>query len=145
MPMNRSILAAAAAILFCGCSTYREVPRAELSASSSLEKVRVATLDGFEYRFDRISVVPDTLIGFYEVTEERVGKKGEFYYEDVPRRHAIPLSRVARVELARKDPVRTAMYGASLAAAGYFLATLVDENPHKASNRGGGGKDPIKP
>lgn len=145
MDMKRPILLAAAALLLSGCSTYREVPRADLVPDADLQKVRVATLDGFEYRFDRAQVVADTLFGFYQVTEERVGPGKAVWFEDAPRRQGIPLARVARVELVRKDPVRTALYGASLGAAGYFLVTLVDESARKPSNGGNGGKPPIKP
>jgi len=129
--------------LFCGCSTYKEIPRAELVADASLGKVRVATIDGFEYRFAKAEVYPDTLVGFYEVTEERTGSGGEVWFEDVLRRQEIPLPRVARVELVNKDPVRTALYGATIAAAGYFLVTLVDENRAKGGSVPGGGKGGI--
>lgn len=143
--MKRAILLAAAVLFTSGCSSYREVPRAELLPDTSLPKVRVATLDGFEYRFVKSEVVADTLFGYYEVTEERSSANGDVWFEDALRRHAIPLSRVARVELIRKDPVRTALYGASIGAAGYFLVTLVEETTKEPSRGGGGGKPPIKP
>jgi hypothetical protein len=143
--MKRAIVLAAAAFVLGGCSSYREVPRADLVPDRSFEKSRVATIDGFEYRFVRAEVVADTLFGFYQVTEERSGPKGEVWFEDALRRHAIPLSSVARVDLVRKDPMRTALWGASIAAAGYFLVTLVDETTGEPSDGGGGGKPPIKP
>jgi hypothetical protein len=131
------------ALAVLGCSSFRDVPRSELSTDSSFGKTRVATVDGFEYRFVRTEVVPDTLVGYYTVTVERSNQKGEYWYEDVLRRHRIPLNRVARVELVRKDPLKTAFYGAGMAAAGFFLVTLVEEKRGEASKGSGGGKGSI--
>ncbi|MDM7916268.1 MAG: hypothetical protein ACE15D_15910 [Candidatus Eisenbacteria bacterium] len=141
-------LAIAAAALLAGCSSYQGVPRSEILPDRSYQNVRVATLDGFEYRFERAEVLPDTLVGFYKVTVERSEpSKEEVWYEDVFRQQKIALARVARLELVRKDPVKTALYGASLAAAGFVLATLVDEASPGSSSGGssGGGKPPITP
>ena len=143
--MRRLTVLLAAILLAGGCSTYREVPRSTLTPDLALGTVRVATLDGYEYKFLRAQVVPDTLFGFYEVTEERVGPKKEVWYEEALRRQGIPLSGVARVELIRKDPVRTVLYGASIGAAGYFLVNLVDESARKPKRPGGSGKPPIEP
>jgi hypothetical protein len=138
--MNRQILLAAALVISSGCSTYREIPRSDLAPDASLDDIRVATLEGFEYRFDRAEVAADTLFGFYQVTVERVGPGRQVWYEDVLRRQGIPLAQVARVELVRKDPVRTAIWGASIGAAGYFLVNLVDESSRKSTLPGSGGK-----
>ena len=48
-------------------------------------------------------------------------------------------------EEVRKDPLKTAFYGAGMAAAGFVLVTLVDETRGDASPGSGGGKDPIPP
>lgn len=131
-------------LLLAGCSTIRDVPREALVPEASFAKTRVATIDGFEYRFARTEIVPDTLIGYYEVTVERSNEKGEYWYEDVLRMHRIPLVRVARVETVEKDPLKTAFYGAGMAAAGFVLVTLVEENRGDSSDgSGGGGKDEI--
>lgn len=122
-----------------GCSTFRPVPRSELQADSSLERVRVATFDGYEYRFDRVEIAADTLNGYFRITVERASGP-EVWYEDETRVHRIPTAQVARVELVRKDPVKTAFYGASLAAAGYLLFTLVEESSPEPRITGGGGK-----
>jgi hypothetical protein len=142
MKMNRPILFAAALVLLGGCSSYREIPRGDLVPESSFTKIRVATLDGFEYRFDRGSIAADTLIGFYRVTEERRGPGKQVWFEDALRQQGIPLARVARVELIRKDPVRSVFWGASIGAAGFFLVNLVDESSHKSTRPGSGGKPP---
>lgn len=143
--MNRFLLVSAPCLLVLGCSSYQEVPRSELERQSSYEQVRVATVDGFEYRFHRAVVIPDTLVGFYKVTEERVGPKEIIYYEDVERRYGISLARVARLTLVRKDPVRTVVYGGVIAAAGYFLVNFVDERSRGSSGHTGGGKGGINP
>lgn len=143
--MNTRALGLILLVALAGCSSYRTIPRAELAVARSYEKVRVATLDGFEYRFDRAAIQADTLVGFYSITEERSNAKSEIWYEDVLRRHSIPLARVASVELVRKDPVKTVFYGASLAAAGYLLGTLVDERRGEPTSGGGGGKGTIRP
>ncbi len=126
-------------IAFAGCTSLRQVPRSELKADSTLEKVRVATFDGYEYRFDRVEVDADTLNGYFTVTVER-SQGPEVWYEDEARVHRIPTAQVARIELVRKDPVKTAFYGASLAAAGYLLFTLVEEPSPEPRISGGGGK-----
>lgn len=138
--MNRAILLAAALAISSGCSTYREIPRSDLSSGTSHEDVRVATLEGFEYRFDRAEVAADTLFGFYPVTVEHVGPGKQVWYEDALRRQGIPLGQVARVELVRRDPLRTAIWGASIGAAGYFLVNLVDESSRESTLPGSGGK-----
>jgi len=135
-------IAAAAAALLTGCSSYQLIPRSELKADAKYDGVRVATFDGFEYNFKRIAVRPDTLDGYYTQTEEKTAGKDEVWYEDVVHVHRIPLARVARVELVRKDPVKTAFYGASLAAAGYFLANVVNDNGSRTSRIGGDASKP---
>jgi hypothetical protein len=136
------VVIAASAVLLAGCSSYRLIPRSDLHPDSKYSGVRVATFEGFEYNFSRIAVRPDTLDGFYMETEEKTGGKDEVWYEDVEHVHRIPLSRVARVEIVRRDPVKTAFYGASVAAAGYFLANLVNNTSSKPRSSGG---DIIKP
>lgn len=126
--------------LAAGCSSYRAVPRAELRQASEFKDVRVATIDGFEYRFARAAIEGDTLAGFYPVTVERSNAKNEVWYEDVMRRHPISLDRVQRVELVRRDPLKTAFYGTSVAAAGFFLGTMVDNRTHSSKSTGSGGK-----
>lgn len=140
--MNRSSLLAAAVIVLSGCSSYREVPRGDLVSGSSQENVRVATVEGFEYKFERVEVAADTLFGFYPVTVERVGPGKQIWYEDSLRRQAIALAQVARIDLVRRDPLKTAIWGASIGAAGYFLVNLVDESSRKSSLPGSGGKPP---
>jgi hypothetical protein len=136
-------LFAVSALLLAGCSSYRLIPRSELRPDAKFDGVRVATFDGFEYGFDKIAIRPDTLDGYYKETEEKTGGKDEVWYEDVVRVHRIPLARVARVELVRKDPVKTTFYGVSVAAAGYFLANVVNDNGTKTHRIGGnGGKPP---
>ena len=140
--MKPFVLLTAALFLAAGCSSYRTVPRDELRADPELKDVRVATIDGFEYRFSRATVSADTLEGFYPVTVERSNAKNEVWYEDVLRRHPIPLDRVLRVDLVRRDPVKTAFYGATVAAAGFFLVTLVDEPDNSSGSKGPIIKDP---
>ena len=134
--MKPFVLLTAALFLAAGCSSYRTVPRDELRADPELKDVRVATIDGFEYRFSRATVSADTLEGFYPVTVERSNAKNEVWYEDVMRRHPIPLDRVQRVDLVRKDPVKTAFYGTTVAAAGFFLVTMVDDANSSSGHSG---------
>ncbi len=134
--MKPLIPMAALLLLAAGCSSFQAVPRSALTVDSEYKNVRVATIDGFEYRFTRIAVRPDTLEGFYPVTVERSNEKNEFWYEDVLRRHPIALDRVQRVDLVRRDPVKTAFYGGTVAAAGFFLVTMVD-NPNSSAKHSG--------
>jgi hypothetical protein len=130
-------------ILLAGCSSIRDVPRSEIQTDSTFDNVRVATLDGFEYRFVRADVLPDTLVGYYSVTLERTNERKEIWFEDVLRRHKIPLNRVAKIELVRKDPVKTAFYGMSMLAAGYVLVTFVEGEAGDPGSSGPGGKGGI--
>jgi hypothetical protein len=141
--MKPVVLFVSLLILLAGCSSIQDIPRSEIEANSTLENLRVATVDGFEYRFVRADVVPDTLIGFYSVTVERSNERNEIWFEDVLRRHRIPLNRVAKVELVRKDPVKTAFYGMSMLAAGYVLVTFVEEEAGEPGSSGPGGKGGI--
>lgn len=138
----RLFIAAASAVLLTGCSSYKLIPRSDLRPDAKYDGVRVATFDGFEYKFNRIAVRPDTLDGYYVETEEKTGGKDEVWYEDVVRLHQIPLVRVARVELVRKDPVKTVLYGASMAAAGFFLANVVNDNGARSGSSGGDASKP---
>jgi hypothetical protein len=139
MKVAITIAPVALAVLFVGCSTYRVIPRSDLRPDSQYGAVRVATFDGFEYRFKSIAVRPDTLDGFYTETVERTGGKNDVWYEDAVRVQKIPLVRVARVELMKKDPMKTAFYGASLAAGAYFLASVASDNGPKTRRIGGNG------
>ena len=121
-------------ILLAGCSSIRDVPRSEIKTGTTFENVRAATVDGFEYRFVRADVLPDTLVGFYSVTLERSNERNEIWFEDVLRRHKIPL------KLVRNDPVKTAFYGMSMLAAGYVLVTFVEEEAGDPGSSGSGGK-----
>jgi hypothetical protein len=134
--MKPPVLLAILLLLAAGCSSFRAIPRSDLKSDAEFQNVRVATIDGFEYRFARVAVRADTLEGFYPVTVERSNEKNEFWYEDVLRRHPISLDRVQRVELVRRDPVKTAFYGTTVAAAGFFLVTMVD-NPNSSTKRSG--------
>ena len=138
--MRSAFLLALVCISLVGCSSIREVPRSDLTTDARLENVRVATLDGLEYRFVRVEVVPDTLVGFYGATLERSNERNEIWFEDVLRRHKIPMNRVAKIEVVHKDPLKTAFYGASLLAAGYVLVTFVEEERGEAGSGGTGGK-----
>lgn len=143
--MKRFVSIIAALLLLAGCSSVHDVPRGNLQPDAAFDQTRVATIDGFEYDFVRTEIVPDTLVGYYAVTVEQSNEKGEVWYEDLLRIHRIPLDRVARVEEVRKDPLKTAFYGAGMAAAGFVLVTLVDETRGDASTGPGDGKPPIPP
>lgn len=135
------VLAAALA----GCSSYRDVPRSEWSPTARYDDVRLATIDGFEYHFDSVVAGADSLVGYYKVSQER-SSEGSVWYEDVDRRYPIPRNRVVRLELVRKDPVKTTFYGAGFAAAGYLLVSFVEEKVVNPSSGGsGGGKGTGKP
>jgi hypothetical protein len=139
--MNTRLIFASILLLAAGCSSFKAVPRGDLRDQSEFKDVRVATVDGFEYRFTRAAVAADTLEGFYPITVERTNAKREVWYEDVMRRHPIPLDRVQRVDLVRKDPVKTIFYGTTVAAAGFFLATMVDNGNSSSQHSGSVIKD----
>jgi len=63
-PLGR-IAAAALMLAATGCTTLREIPRADYAAKPERRDVRVHTKDGLVYEFDLAHVRNDSLIGYH--------------------------------------------------------------------------------
>jgi hypothetical protein len=128
-------------LLLAGCSRQVLVSPKEIHPGASFRNARVTTLDGYVYDFDRVEFQGDSLIGYRKVTEERI-EEGYVAYVEVPRRTAIPLGLVDRVERERRDLGAALLYGAGMAAVGIIFADIAtpDEPKRESPPRG---KPPI--
>lgn len=139
-PRGALVLGALAASAILGCTTMHSVPREEMVEGKSYARSLVYLDDGARYEFQRVSFLPDTLVGEYTVTVEHEGEQpGIVTYEDEERVFRLPLTRVDSVTVVRRDPVKSAFYGAGIAAVGYMIYELIDsDNLNESSNDGTG-------
>lgn len=136
-----SVWPLALALVFSGCSRSVVLPRESLEAGNQFEDVAVVTEDGFEYRFDRVLVLPDSVRGEYHQEVQRHSASQGTYYEDVVRAQAVPLGRVSSVSVKKSDPSKTFFVGAGAAAVVMLFKTLFDSS----LDTGGGGSSRTKP
>ena len=128
MPSTRSLRLAAAALWAgtSGCTTLREIPRAEYAAREERRHVAVDTGEGLHYEFDYARFESDTLVGY-----RRRETKGAFEeYERLP----IALESVTRLSARRVDWYRTGLIGGGALAAVIGVAL---------ARRGGSGTGPV--
>lgn len=104
------LVAALLAFTF-GCSSVRTVPIERVSAQGQGD-TRVVMRDGYDYRFERVSVRGDSLYGSYQVTEEREGLEGEVIFEDVTRQTILPVGGIERLEVKHWDISKNLLLGA---------------------------------
>ena len=137
MMMRRGPLAAMglAWLLGSGCTTLREIPRADYTAQPERRHVRLWTDEGLVYEFDYVRVSGDTIVGYRQRDVE--GSIDEFATLSVP------LHEVARLSARKVDWSRTGLIGVGLVAA-VVTAGLSSGSGESSSGGGGGGKgDPI--
>jgi hypothetical protein len=124
-----------------GCTSVRQLPVDALPPEGS-GKARVVLRDGYDgYVFERVLVRGDSVIGVYQVVEERITPGGEIAFVDVDQQTVLRREAVAHVELRRLDWSKTFLVGAGGILAGFFLATLVD--PGEADEESGGKINPL--
>lgn len=106
-----------------GCSTMRELPRAEYATRPERKGVVVDTREGLHYRFDYAHFGPDTLIGHRLRDTEGAFEE----YHTV----AIPLEAVERLSVRRTNWLRTGLIGGGViaAAATAVVAGRPDKSP----------------
>ncbi len=110
-----------------GCTTLREVPRAEYAAREERKDVVVDTRDGQHHTFDYARFASDTLTGY-----RRRDTGGAFEEFDTL---AIPLESVAKLSARRLDWYRTGLVG----GAGLGAVILAALARHGASGTSNGG------
>ena len=132
-----------AALLFLasGCSRSVVLPRESLEPGERYENVSVRTEDGFEYRFDRAVILPDSVRGEYQQEVQRHSASQGTYYEDVVRAQAVPLGRVSSVSVKKSDPSKTFFAGVGAAAVVMLFKTLFESDLESS----GGGSSKTKP
>ncbi len=103
------LVATAAWIVASGCTTLREIPRAEYAAREERRHVAVDTGEGLHYEFDYARFGSDTLVGY-----RRRDTEGAFEeYDSLP----IALETVTRLSARGVDWYRTGLIGGGALAA----------------------------
>ena len=113
-----------------GCTTLREIPRAEYSQLPERKGVRVETREGLVYDFDYVTVGVDSLTGF----RHRSDVEGPV---DQTVSFQIALDEIQVLTARRLDWYRTGLVGGGLLA-GVLVAGLAGTNG-KGSDSGGSG------
>lgn len=132
MKVDRRLAWAALTAYVCagGCTTMREVPRAELAAKPERKGVRVMTRDSLFYDFDYARFDADSLTGY----RDRNDLEGVVTETAV---HRVALDDVQRLTARRIDWYRTGLvYGGGLVAitaAALTLTVLKKSDPPPAS------------
>ena len=117
-----------------GCTTLREIPRADYPRVPERQGVRVETRDGLVYDFDYASFSPDSLTGF----RRRSDLEGP---ADQIVSFRLALEDVEHITTRRLDWYRTGLVGGSVLA-GVLVAGLgaaAAKPPEQGGNTGGGG------
>jgi len=130
-----------AALGLAGCSRSVVLPRESLEPGKRYDNARVITEDGFEYRFDRVLVLPDSVRGEYQQEVQRQSASQGVYYEDVVRAQAVPMTRVSSLSVKQSDPSRTFFAGVGAAAVVMLFKSLFESD----LQTGGGGSSRTKP
>lgn len=136
VPSKRLALLAAGFGALAGCSTTTTFPRADLQAGTEVEGGRVATVDGLEYPFEHVSVEADSVIGTYTVLSERVTPGESVYFEEIRKRHALPLDRVESISASHRDPTKTLLVASGVAAFGFLMHDVTSTD--LPTRKGGG-------
>ncbi len=134
MKVDRSLAWAVLLAYVCagGCTTLREVPRAELAAKPERKGVRVMTRDSLFYDFDYARFDADSLTGY----RDRNDLEGVVTETAV---HRVALDDVQRLTARRIDWYRTGLvYGGGLVAVTAAALTLTVLKKSDPAPAGGG-------
>lgn len=118
-----------------GCTSLREIPRADYTRVPDRRDVRVVTRDGLEYEFDFAHLAGDSLIGYRSRDTE-----GRFEEFGVLR---LPLEEVTRLSARQFDWLHTALIGSALVLGGVTAGFAVKGRDKSGNTESGGGKDPV--
>jgi len=136
----RSLSGLLGCVLLSSCSSQTLLPREELRPGASFASSEVRT-DFGDYRFDRVKVAPDSLIGEYSIEVQRQSSEYGVYYEDVVRTRAISLDDVVSVSTKKRDAEKTIFVGAGTVAVTMLLRGVFDSEVLST----GGGSSRTKP
>jgi hypothetical protein len=121
------------------CSKQVTLLESDLNPGQSYDGVEIATRSG-AYRFDRVLVTPDSLVGEYYAEVQRQSAREGVYYEDVLRRRAVDRESVVSLSTKKQDAERTLFFGVGVVAAGLLLSDVFDQS----LGIGGGGGAAVK-
>ena len=122
----------AAAVTGSGCSSSRVIRRDDLCSGDVFARSVVFLQGGAQYKFVRVAVYPDTVVGEYKITMERSSLEGGtadpagVYYEDEIHAHRMALAAVDSVAVLRRDPVKTLLYATGAAGVGLLMVKAID-------------------
>ena len=102
-------IAACACLAATGCTTLREIPRAEYAQREKRERVVVRTREGLQYKFDYAQFGSDTLTGYRLRDTEGAFEE----YHTMP----IALDAVERLSVRKVSWFRTGLIGGGTLAA----------------------------
>jgi len=119
-----------------GCTSLREIPRADYGARAQRRAVRVETQDGLVYDFDYARFSADSVVGFRERTDLD-GSVGQV--AQVP----LALSDVSRVRARGVDWRRTALAGGGIVVGALIVTVAQARKSDPPPATGGGGKSGI--
>ncbi len=103
------LAALAAWLASAGCTTLRELPRADYAARPERKGVRIETREGLVYEFDHATFDPDSLTGY----RVRTDVEGPFQEMAVVR---VALDDIVRMRTRTVDWYRTGLVGGSVLA-----------------------------
>ncbi len=134
------VLAAAAFTILggAGCSSRALVARSRMVPGTVLGKTQVFVSGGQTYEFRRVSFAADSLVGESEVSVEKESERDGIYYVNETHRYPIALATVDSMRVFRRDPGKTVLFGAGIAAAVAFVIQVTDTGGlGKRSSSGG--------
>ncbi len=114
-----------------GCTTLREIPRADYHLVPERRGVRVETKDGLVYDFDYATVAGDSLTGFRHRSEVEGPVEQTATFQ-------IALDDIQHLTTRRFDWYRTGLVGGSVVA-GVLVAALGAQAARGQDPPGGGG------
>jgi len=123
-------------LLLEGCTTMTALP-VESLPPQGLKDARVILKDDYTYRFSRVRVEGDQLLGTYSVVEEKTAPDGTVTYEDMQRETRIPVAQVKEVRVGKRDIGKTLLIGAGGVIFGVWLAGALDKGEETPADSGG--------
>jgi len=109
LPKGTCLAVLAVWLASAGCTTLRELPRADYAARPERKGVRIETREGLVYEFDHATFDPDSLTGYRVRTEV----EGPFQEMAVVR---VALDDIVRMRTRTVDWYRTGLVGGGVLA-----------------------------
>jgi hypothetical protein len=125
-------------LLLGGCTSQYALRGDDMTPGRIHGRSLVFMKAGQQYEFRRISFVPDSLVGEIRVETEKRAEDGTAQYVEEEQAFRIPMANVDSVAVIKRDPGKTLLFGAGIAAGVALISNLVDTSlPKKSSSDGG--------